>query len=144
MRGRLPFSVLTLVALGLLLWWPTGTDASAPGASPTVRVAALAQQLAPPAQSPAQSLVGLSLEETRERVRHTESELEITEVQKRRDDRTLAGARLEVDELRTETETIAEGTVENAIINYRQAEVTQRLVKPVSYTHLTLPTTPYV
>lgn len=132
-RSRLPYSAAALaLALGSLTWWPTGSTASinAPtaGSATTARVFDVSKQLA---EDPfnVQSLVGLSLEETRERVNDTAVEFRVVQLQKESDDRNLAGARLAVSELRDETVEIAEDTVENAITNYRQTDVDQNLLE---------------
>ncbi len=110
---------------------PSGTSASdAPEASePSTdasEVDAAGDGQPEPAQEP---IVGLTLEDTRERVSATEVALRVTMLQKESDDRNLAGARLAVEELRDETHDIAQSTVENAITNYRQTDIDAGLLE---------------
>lgn len=132
MRSRLQFSAAALAfALGALTLLPTGTDAATapPGAVSPLWAVALTQQSTEPAKAEIESLNGLSLDEARQRVEETTVALRVMVLQKETDDRNLAGARLAVDELRTETEEIAETTVENAITNYRQVDLDEGLLE---------------
>ncbi len=127
MRSRSVWiAVAIALALSLLGFWPTGSQAQlAPrGLTSPITAIGVAQQsvtgpmvdieLLPP--------TGLSLAETWERHDDTEADLRLSIQQKQSDDRELAGARDEVDELRDETRDIASSTVDNAITNYRQID----------------------
>ncbi len=135
MRSRIHYSAAALaLALGALVWLPTGTDAATAPAGSTSPLWALGvtQQITDEsvvAQAEAPSLVGLSLEDTREAVNETEVEFRVAVMQKESDDRNLAGAKRSVGELRDETMVIAADTVENAIINYRQTDIDQSLLE---------------
>jgi murein DD-endopeptidase MepM/ murein hydrolase activator NlpD len=72
---------------------------------------------------------GLTLAETWDRFNDTQVALRVTVLQKQADDRTLAGARLAVEDLRDETRDIAQSTVDNAISNYRNLDVDQGLLE---------------
>ena len=117
--------------MAALVLWPTGGNASvAPAGSVSpLWAVAVAQQATVPAKVEIDSLAGLTLEDVRERVNETSVALRVTVLQKETDDRNLAGARLAVDELRTETHEIAETTVDNAITNYRQIDLDPGLLE---------------
>jgi murein DD-endopeptidase MepM/ murein hydrolase activator NlpD len=134
-RSRIHYSAIAFaLALGALAWLPTGTDATtAPvGSTSPLWALTITQQIADEQGATSLDIPtfnGLSLEQARERVNDTQVEFRVTELQKRSDDRNLAGAKLAVEELRTETLVIAEDTVENAITNYRQTDVDQSLLE---------------
>ncbi len=110
---------------------PTGGNASvAPAGSVSpLWAVALTQQATEPANAKIDSLAGLTLEDVRDRVDDTSVALRVTVLQKETDDRNLAGARLAVNELRDETQEIAETTVDNAITNYRQVDLDAGLIE---------------
>ncbi|MEM9656548.1 MAG: hypothetical protein AAGA65_31025, partial [Actinomycetota bacterium] len=87
-------TVVCALALGALLTLPSGSQAGlgADGSAPQIRAVGAATDVAF-ARSGFQSLVGLSLEDTRTRVQQTETQLRVTAMQKEMDDRELAGAR---------------------------------------------------
>ncbi|MEL6984701.1 MAG: hypothetical protein AAFO29_19900, partial [Actinomycetota bacterium] len=128
MRSRSVWiAVAIALALSLLGFWPSGSSAQlAPRGSALPIVAiGVAQQTV---QGPSVDIdllppTGLTLAETWERYDDTEGELRLSVLEKQSDDRALAGARNEVEELRDETREIAQSTVDNAITNYRQIDV---------------------
>ncbi|MEM7326074.1 MAG: hypothetical protein AAF531_23505, partial [Actinomycetota bacterium] len=122
-------TVVCALALGALLTLPSGSQAGlgADGSAPQIRAVGAATDVAF-ARSGFQSLVGLSLEDTRTRVQQTETQLRVTAMQKEMDDRELAGARRAIEELRTEAQEVAEETVANAITSYRQTDIDQGLL----------------
>lgn len=123
-------AVVSALALGALITLPSGSQAkvTSPGSVESLRAVGAARDVAV-AQAAAQPLVGLSLEDTRTRVRQTETQLRVSALQKATDDRDLAGARRAIEELRTEAEEVAEATVANAITNYRQTDIDQSILE---------------
>ncbi|MGI9599098.1 MAG: peptidoglycan DD-metalloendopeptidase family protein [Acidimicrobiales bacterium] len=117
--------------MGALTFLPSGSGAAtAPSGTVSPLWAVGVMQQATEPQAPrVDSLAGMTLEETRDRVNDTTVALRVNLLLKETDDRNLAGARLAVDELRTETSQIAETTVENAITNYRQTDLDQGLLE---------------
>lgn len=109
---------MVALALGALIVLPTGSQAeiSAPGSVVPLRTVA-AVQLQQVAS--AQDIVGLPLNEAREKVSDTEGELLVSVLQKTMDDRELAGARLAVEELEVEAAEIADLTRKSAVSSYR-------------------------
>lgn len=132
MRSRLlPSAAALALSFGALALLPSGIDAAtAPSGSvsPLWAVAVVQQASERPSLS-IESLAGMSLEDTRERVNDTTVALRVTVLLKETDDRNLAGARAAVEELRSETTEIAETTVENAITNYRQTDLDAGLLE---------------
>ncbi len=138
LRGQLSFTlvlsrlragaVVSAFALGALITLPSGSEAkiNAAGSATPLRSVGAARDVAP--NTGGQSLIGLSLEDTRLRVRQTETQLRVAALQKAADDRDLAGARRAIEELRTEAQEVAEATVANAITSYRQTDLDQGLL----------------
>ncbi len=120
--------MVSAFALGALITLPSGSEAkiNAAGSATPLRSVGVARDAAPSAGG--QSLIGLSLEDTRTRVRQTETQLRVVALQKAADDRDLAGARRAIEELRTEAQEVAEATVANAITSYRQTDLDQGLL----------------
>ena len=120
--------MVSAFALGALITLPSGSEAkvNAAGSATPLRSVGAARDVAP--STGVQSLIGLSLEDTRTRVRQTETQLRVTALQKAADDRDLAGARRAIEELRTEAQEVAEATVANAITSYRHTDIDQGLL----------------
>lgn len=117
---------LTVAAVVVALVAASGlTGASGSSVADTNEPAAVA----PAEPTMAASLAGMSLEESREQVGKTSVALRVGMLQKAADDRNLANARSAVQELRTEKNEIAASTVDSAISNYRQNDLSQSLIE---------------
>lgn len=134
MRNRvLPIAATIALAGTLVALGPLGSSAEmAPrGATSPLTAVAVAQGITqgPPVEIDVVPPTGLTLAETWDQFNETQVALRVGLLQKQADDRDLAGSRLAVEELRTETVDIARSTVDNAITNYQRIDADPGLLE---------------